>query len=121
MSPASLKLLQFLPAPGAAGFAHYTIGFAEKEKQFAAEHHLSAGANVVSGSLLAMASAIAKSGNVALPWSEAQRVVNEKRPQAAALPVLEWLVKSDLLIEDGPGGAVAAGGAAEDAGAEVRA
>jgi hypothetical protein len=34
LSPASLKLLQFLPAPAADGFAHYTIAFAEKEKQY---------------------------------------------------------------------------------------
>src|SRR5262249_22568590 len=34
ISPAALKLLQILPAPGADGFAHYTIAFAEKEKQY---------------------------------------------------------------------------------------
>ena len=74
----------------------------EKERQFAAEHGISAGAAIVSGSLLAIANAIAETGNAALPWSDAQRVVNERRPQAGLLPVLEWLVKADLLIEDGP-------------------
>jgi hypothetical protein len=74
----------------------------EKEKQFAAEHDVSAGAKIVTGSLMAIASAIAKSGDAALPWSEAQRFVNKWRPHGAALPVLEWLVKADLLIEDGP-------------------
>src|SRR5438046_502139 len=67
-----------------------------------AEHSISAGAGIISGSLLAIASVIAKTGNAALPWSDAQRAVNEKRPQGATLPVLEWLAKADLLIEDGP-------------------
>jgi len=51
---------------------------------------------------LAIASAIAKSGDAALSWSEAQRVANKKRPQGTTVPVLEWLVKAELLIEDGP-------------------
>ena len=36
--------------------------------------------------------------------------MNAKRPQAATLPVLEWLVKADLLIEDGATGAGTLGG-----------
>lgn len=99
-----LKGLKRLPT-GWFGLTPVINAFlAEKEKQFAAEHHVSPGATIVAGSLLAIASAIAKSGNAALPWSEAQRVVNENRPQAATLPLLEWLVKAELLIEDGPAG-----------------
>lgn len=97
-----LKGLKRLPT-GWFGLAPVINAFLEeKEKQFAAEHDVSPGANIVAGSLLAIAGAIAKSGDTALPWSEAQRIVNEKRPQGATLPVLEWLVKADLLIEDGP-------------------
>ena len=97
-----LKHLKRLPS-GWFGLKPVINAFlSEKERQFAAEHGISEGAAIVSGSLLAIANAIAKTGNVALPWSEAQRVINERRPQAGALPVLEWLVKGDLLIEDGP-------------------
>ncbi|PZN75205.1 MAG: hypothetical protein DM484_19375, partial [Candidatus Methylumidiphilus alinenensis] len=74
----------------------------EKEKQFARDEEAPIGANIVTGSLLAIAKAIAQSGEAVLPWSEAQRVVIEKRPQSATLPVLDWLVKAELLIEDGP-------------------
>ncbi|MBN2285729.1 MAG: hypothetical protein JXI43_04735 [Tissierellales bacterium] len=74
----------------------------EKEKTFAVEHSISAGAKIVSGSLLAIANTIAQSGNDALSWSDSQRVITKMLPQAATLPVLEWLVKEDLLIEDGP-------------------
>ena len=74
----------------------------EKEKQFASEHGILPGAGIVSGSLLAIAAAIAQSGDTALRWSEAQRAVNIKRPQAATLHVLEWLVTAELVIEDGP-------------------
>src|SRR5207249_4801579 len=31
------------------------------------------------------------------------QVVSQERPQASALPVVEWLVRADLLIEDAPG------------------
>src|SRR5205823_12436262 len=97
-----LKGLKRLPA-GWIGLTPVINAFLfEKEKQFGSEHCVSTGAGIVSGSLLAIASAIADSGNAALPWSEAQRVVNAKRPQAANFPVIEWLVKADLLIEDGP-------------------
>jgi hypothetical protein len=73
----------------------------EKERQFAREHSTSVGAAIIAGSLVAIASAIADSASAALPWSKAQLAVNAKIPQAATFPVLEWLVKSDLLIEDG--------------------
>jgi hypothetical protein len=97
-----LKGLKRLPA-GWFGLTPVVDAFlGEKEKQFAVDHNVSPGANIVAGSLLVLAGAIAKSGDAALPWSEAHRVVNEKRPQGATLPVLEWLVKADLLIEDGP-------------------
>ena len=83
---------------------------AEKEKQFASEHDISVGADIVAGSLLAIASTIADSGTAALPWSQALLAVNAKRPQAATLRVLEWLVKAELLIEDGAANAGSLGG-----------
>jgi hypothetical protein len=106
-----LRGLRRLPA-GWVGLTPVIDAFlSENEKQFGSEHGVSVGAAIVSGSLLAIASAIAGSGNTALPWSEAQRVVNDKRPQAANLPVIEWLVKAELLIEDGPSGNGGVGGA----------
>ena len=74
----------------------------EKEKAFAREHSVEPGARFVSGSLRAIARAIAESGGSAIPWSVAQAAVNHARPNAAQLPVVEWLVRSHLLIEDAP-------------------
>jgi hypothetical protein len=74
----------------------------EKERQFAAEYETSKGANIVSGCLMAIVRAIADSGDSALSWSQAQRVISGARPQASTLPVLEWLVRADLLMEDAP-------------------
>ncbi|MBI3249539.1 MAG: hypothetical protein HYZ50_23805 [Deltaproteobacteria bacterium] len=95
--------LNHLPA-GWIGLAPVIREFLdEKEKQFAVEHETSGGANIVSGSLRAIARAIADSGDSALSWSRARQVIFETRPQANTLPVLEWLVRADLLIEDVPG------------------
>lgn len=74
----------------------------EKERQFAVEHETSIGANIVRGSLRAIARALANSGESALAWSHAQQVISHGSPQAATLRVLEWLVRADLLIEDAP-------------------
>ena len=75
----------------------------EKERQFAEEYETSVGANIVGGSLRAIARAIADSGDASLARSRAQQLVSQERPQASALPVVEWLVRADLLIEDVPG------------------
>jgi hypothetical protein len=74
----------------------------EKERQFAAEYETNPGARIVSGCLMAISSAIAESGDSALTWSQAQRVISTARSQAGTLPVLEWLVRADLLLEDAP-------------------
>ncbi|MEW5804276.1 MAG: hypothetical protein AB1847_19445 [bacterium] len=75
----------------------------EKERQFAMEYETSIGANIVGGSLMEVAHGIADSGGSALSWSQAQRLISTKKPQASTLPVLEWLIRADLLIEDVPG------------------
>lgn len=75
---------------------------AHKEEQFATEHSVSTGAAIVSGSLRAIASAIAKLGSAALCWSEAQSAIEAAKPNAKGINVLQWLVTTDLLIEDGP-------------------
>jgi hypothetical protein len=99
-----LKGLKHLPN-GWLGLAPVIREFlAEKERQFAQEHGTSVGAAIVAGSLAAIASAVADSGNLALPWSQAHQAVDQKVPQARGMRVLEWLVGADLLIEDGPGG-----------------
>lgn len=74
----------------------------EKERQFADEHETNIGANIVSGSLKAIARSIVNSGNSSLAWSHAQQVIAKERPQASNLQILEWLVRADLLIEDAP-------------------
>ncbi len=76
----------------------------EKERQFAEEHETNVGANIVGGSIKAIARAIVNSGDSSLAWSRAQEVIVEERPRASNLPILEWLVRADLLIEDAPKG-----------------
>ncbi len=75
---------------------------AHKEGQFATENSVSAGAAIVSGSLRAIAAAIAKAGTSALCWSEAQSAIDAAKPQAKHINILQWLVTADLLIEEGP-------------------
>lgn len=75
----------------------------EKELQFAVEYETRVGAGIIRGSLRALARSLAESGDSVLPWSHALQIVSDVRPQAAHLPVLEWLVHSDLLIEDASG------------------
>lgn len=97
-----LKGLSQLPL-GWSGLSSVIRNFlSEKENKFSIEHQISSGAAIVSGSLFAIAEAIASSGEPALKWSEAQAIINIKKPQATHYPVLEWLVYEDLLIEDGP-------------------
>ncbi len=74
----------------------------EKERQFAAEYETSEGANIVSGCLMAIVHAIADLGDSALSRSQAQQVISAARSQANILPVLDWLVRTDLLMEDAP-------------------
>jgi hypothetical protein len=74
----------------------------EKERQFAVEHGTSINADIIGGCLRAIARTIADSAGSALSWSRAQQVIFDARPQTRTLPVLEWLVRSDLLIEDAP-------------------
>ncbi len=74
----------------------------EKERQFAADHETSEGANIVSGSLMAIVRAIADASDTVLSYSQAQQVISDARPQTSTMQVLEWLIRTDLLIEDAP-------------------
>ena len=74
----------------------------EKERQFAAEYETSEGAKIVSGCLMAIVREIVDMQESSLSWSHAQRVISNERPQASTLPVLDWLVRGDLLVEDAP-------------------
>lgn len=74
----------------------------EKERQFAAEYETSEGAKIVSGCLMAVVRAIVDIGGSSLSRSQAQRLISDARPQASTLPVLDWLVRADLLLEDAP-------------------
>ena len=74
----------------------------EKERQFAAEHETSEGANIVSGSLMAIVRTIADASDTVLSYSQAQQVISDARPQTSTMQVLEWLIRADLLIEDAP-------------------
>ena len=72
----------------------------EKERQFALEQETSTGAQTIRGSLRAIVRAIAESREVSIPWSRAQEAILQAVPQASGMPVLQWLVGADLLIED---------------------
>ena len=74
----------------------------EKERQFASEHETHVGSKIVAGCLMAISRAIADSGGSSLSFSQAEEVMLATRPQARNLPVLEWLIRNDLLIEDVP-------------------
>ena len=103
------KGLKRLPA-GWLGLSPVINAFLHtKEEDFSRDHDVSAGAAIVSGSLAALATAIADSGNSSISWSEAQLVVDAKKPQSKGMRVIDWLIKADLLIEDGPSGDAAGG------------
>lgn len=74
----------------------------EKERQFATEYETSEGAKIVSGSLMAIVRAIVEMQESSISWSQSQKVIAKARPQANTLPVLDWLVRADLLVEDAP-------------------
>ena len=74
----------------------------EKEKQFSIEHGTNEGARIVAGSLRTVARQFADSADSLLTFSQAQKAILQAKPNAANLPVLEWLVREDLLIEDAP-------------------
>lgn len=94
--------LRRLP-PGWHGLSPVIQAFLdEMERQFSAEYETSIGERVVSGSLRAIARAIADTGDSALPWTKAQIAITAARPQTSNIPVLEWLVRADLLIDDAP-------------------
>ena len=97
--------LRCLPS-GWTGLASAIRAFLrEKERRFAKDHEASPGVGLVTGSMVAIARELAKKGASVLPWSVAEQVIRSERPTAIRFNVLEWLVRSDLLIEDAPGSA----------------
>ena len=94
--------LDRLPA-GWSGMSQVIGAFLdEKEKEFARDRDTSPGARIVTASLRSIASAMAESGKSALRWSEASKTVIDARPEASMLQVVEWLVGTNLLIQDAP-------------------
>jgi len=97
-----VKGLTHLP-PGWLGLASVIRAFLEeKEKRFAEEHSVSAGAGSIGKSLHALALRMAELKMSRLPYSEAQTVIVQASPHASQQGVLDWLIKADLVIEDGP-------------------
>ena len=72
------------------------------EDQFAVEYAVSTSAGTVRGGLMAVARAIAEAGGVGIPWSKAHQVIATAKPHAASLPVLDWLIRAELLTADAP-------------------
>jgi len=76
----------------------------EKEKEFAREKDIGMGSRAVTASLRGIVRAIAESGQSRLRWSEAYRVISAVRSDAMALRLVEWLIGSNLLIEEAADG-----------------
>lgn len=74
----------------------------QKEKEFATEHEISQGANIVGCALRAISQAVAQSASVAISRSLALQAVQRACPEARDISVLDWLIGNGLLIEDAP-------------------
>lgn len=74
----------------------------EKEKQFARNFGVLVAGQIVRRSLSAVVRALYDSGKTALPWSQAESAITEALPNAGVSRVLDWLVQSDLLLQDIP-------------------
>ncbi|MHB8106833.1 MAG: NACHT domain-containing protein [Candidatus Cryosericum sp.] len=74
----------------------------EKEKQFARNSDALVAGQIVRRSLSAVVRALYDSGKTALPWSEAESAIANALPNAGLSRVLDWLVRSDLLLQDIP-------------------
>lgn len=74
----------------------------QKEREFAIEHGIGEGANVVGCALRGISQAVARSGNAAIPRSSALQALQQVCPAVNNLPVLDWLIGNGLLIEEAP-------------------
>lgn len=91
-----------LPA-GWRGLAPVVLAFiAQKEKEFAIEHEIGQGANIVGCALRAISQAVARSGNAAISRSSALQAVLQVCLAANNISVLDWLIGNGLLIEEAP-------------------
>lgn len=76
----------------------------EKEKQFCTQNEgISEAAKPVAGVLMDLVEELSRSDAISMPWSAAEKLVADKRPHLSNFHVIDWLVRNELLIEDGPG------------------
>ena len=73
-----------------------------KEREFAQQKDVMAGARLITRSLHALARAMADSSQTKLAWSEAHEIVGTVDATANNLGLVEWLTGEGLLIEGGP-------------------
>lgn len=108
-NPLYLKLVcQTLKAKGLKALPSGWIGLStaiqaflsEKNRAFALEHDMSEGNAIVSRSMSAIASEIARLSVTTLSWSAADRVIRSKVSISPALQPVSWLLRENLLIED---------------------
>lgn len=75
----------------------------EKETQFCTQNEgVSKASRPVAGVLMDLVEKLSESDAISMPWTEAEKLVAEKRPHLLSCYVIEWLVRNELLIEDGP-------------------
>jgi hypothetical protein len=73
-----------------------------KEKEFAILHEVNQHAKIVWCALRTISEAVAQTGNAAIPLSSALRAIQDRCPMGSNLPVLDWLIRNGLLIEEVP-------------------
>lgn len=74
----------------------------QKEKEFALEHEIGQGANVVGCALRVISQEIAWLGSTAISRSLALLAVQQACPAVSNISVLDWLIGNGLLIEEAP-------------------
>lgn len=73
----------------------------EKEKQLCQQYDLSPRGAIVASALTAIIEEITSRAEASLSWADATASISKNSPPISAHNLLDWLVKADLLIEDG--------------------
>ena len=95
------KGLKDLPAGWIGLFPVIKVFLQEKEKQFCRQYDLSPSGSIVASALTTVVQEISNKIEGSLSWTDATNAIAKNTPPIAAHFVLDWLVKADLLIEDG--------------------
>lgn len=73
----------------------------EKDKQLCIQYEIPRNLSIVPRALTSVVKEIVAKGQTSLNWSTAINAISQNNPPLDPHKLLEWLIKSDLLIEDG--------------------